>query len=101
MWFLRFICRNRKRRRGLAGDGCVAACACASLIPAIRTACRHLIRYPKDSWHNVPDFPKAASQMLDAGFEKFTTRVLQANTSKDGGTTKLLVELQDGMQVRL
>ncbi len=47
----------------------------------------------------MPDMPRAALALLDKYFAKFTTRVTKAQTSRDGTTTKLLVELQDGMQV--
>lgn len=47
----------------------------------------------------MPDLPKAARAALDAGFALFTTRLLAAQRSADGGTTKLLVALQDGLQV--
>ncbi len=36
---------------------------------------------------------------LDAGFAMHTTRLLGAQRSSDGETTKLLVKLQDGLQV--
>lgn len=59
----------------------------------------HLIRHPGSSWHDVPDLPKAAVAALDAGFVLHTTRLLGAQRSCDGETTKLLVQLQDGLQV--
>lgn len=55
--------------------------------------------HPDDTWQNVPDLPKAAAALLDAHFVMFTSTVEQAQTSGDGSTTKLLVRLQDGMQV--
>ncbi|GLC58406.1 hypothetical protein PLESTB_001355300 [Pleodorina starrii] len=59
----------------------------------------HLIRHPESSWHDVPDMPRAALALLDKYFSKWTTRVVRCQTSSDASTTKLLVELQDGMQV--
>lgn len=50
-------------------------------------------------WRDIPDFPKAASELLDKYFTKFTTKVINCQTSADRETTKLLLELQDGMQV--
>jgi adenine C2-methylase RlmN of 23S rRNA A2503 and tRNA A37 len=47
----------------------------------------------------VPDLPKTAAALLDRDFVRFTSTVEQAQTSGDGSTTKLLVRLQDGMQV--
>eukprot|EP00198_Chlamydomonas_reinhardtii_P000691 XP_001690026.1 predicted protein [Chlamydomonas reinhardtii] len=58
-----------------------------------------LIRNPSATWHDVPDMPKAAVALLDKYFVKFTTKVVKCQNSSDGSTTKLLVELQDGMQV--
>ncbi|KAL4451304.1 hypothetical protein ABPG77_009376 [Micractinium sp. CCAP 211/92] len=59
----------------------------------------HLIRHPGTTWRDVPDLPKAAVAALDAGFAMHTTRLLGAQRSSDGETTKLLVKLQDGLQV--
>lgn len=61
--------------------------------------CSHLLRNPSSTWHDVPDLPKAAAQLLDEQFARFTTKVLKCSTSSDGETTKLLVALQDGQQV--
>lgn len=47
----------------------------------------------------MPDLPKAAVAALDAGFAMHTTTLLGAQQSSDGETTKLLVQLQDGLQV--
>lgn len=60
----------------------------------------HLTRHPTASWADVPDFPKAALALLDARFAKFTSKVLSVQRSTDGETTKLLIQLQDGMQAR-
>ncbi|KAL4857551.1 putative dual-specificity RNA methyltransferase RlmN 2 [Chlorella vulgaris] len=59
----------------------------------------HLVKHPGSSWHDVPEFPKAAIAALDAGFALHTTTVLEVQRSRDGSTTKLLVRLQDGLQV--
>jgi adenine C2-methylase RlmN of 23S rRNA A2503 and tRNA A37 len=59
----------------------------------------HLIRHPESSWADIPDFPKAAVAILDSQFSKFTTTVLSCKQSTDGETTKLLLQLQDGMEV--
>lgn len=59
----------------------------------------HLIRHPGSTWRDVPDLPKAAVAALDAGFALHTTKLLGAQRSSDGETTKLLVQLQDGLQV--
>lgn len=59
----------------------------------------YLIAHPGASWHDVPQLPKAACAALDAGFVLSTTRLLEVQRSRDGETTKLLVQLQDGLQV--
>ena len=58
-----------------------------------------MIRNPGGGWADLPDFPKAARAALDAGFVLHTTRLLTVQRSSDGETTKLLVQLQDGLQV--
>lgn len=62
-------------------------------------ACRHLVTHPDATWHDVPDLPKAACALLDKDFVRSTSVVEKAQTSSDGSTCKLLVRLQDGMQV--
>ncbi|MEW5297463.1 MAG: hypothetical protein WDW36_000669 [Sanguina aurantia] len=59
----------------------------------------HLARHPGSTWNDVSDFPRAAVKLLDQYFAMFTTKVTQAQHSSDGETTKLLIELQDGMQI--
>lgn len=58
-----------------------------------------LCRNPDVPWSEVPELPKAAAQLLDARFQRSTSRVVSKHVSGDGETTKLVVELQDGMQV--
>jgi hypothetical protein len=60
---------------------------------------RHLSRREVATWSDIPELPKAAVELLERGFSTSTSRVLHASTSADGETTKLLVELQDGLQV--
>jgi adenine C2-methylase RlmN of 23S rRNA A2503 and tRNA A37 len=66
---------------------------------ALHASFRHLIRHPEATWTDVQDFPKAAVALLDSQFSKFTTTVLSCKQSADGDTTKLLLQLQDGMEV--
>ena len=61
--------------------------------------CRYLILHPEETWHSVPELPRAAIAVLDRDFVRSTSTVEQAQVSSDGTTTKLLVRLQDGMQV--
>ena len=60
----------------------------------------HLSRHPHHSWHDVPDFPKAAKAALDAGFAMSTTKLQAVQRSGDDSTLKLLLQFQDGLQVR-
>lgn len=59
----------------------------------------HLLRHPNANWTDVPDLPHAATRLLDSQFVRSTSTVVQHQTSKDKETTKLLIQLQDGMQV--
>ncbi len=59
---------------------------------------RHLAKNPQAEWSSIPDLPKAAWQVLDSGFARFTSTVEQCQTSSDG-TKKLLIRLQDGLKV--
>jgi adenine C2-methylase RlmN of 23S rRNA A2503 and tRNA A37 len=61
--------------------------------------CSHLLRNPDSTWHDVPELPKAAIALLDSNFTLFSTKLIRHQASSDGETTKLLVELQDGLQV--
>eukprot|EP00798_Chlamydomonas_sp_ICE-L_P021606 gene21606-28606_t len=54
----------------------------------------YLLRNPTQSWHDVPEFPKAAMQLLDSKFAKFTSTVNQVQRSDDGETVKMLISLQ-------
>jgi len=47
----------------------------------------------------VPDLPKAACALLDKEYVRSTSVVEKSQTSKDCSTCKLLVRLQDGLQV--
>ena len=47
----------------------------------------------------MPELSKAALAILDRDFVRSTSKVEQTQVSSDGTTTKLLVQLQDGMQV--
>ena len=60
---------------------------------------RYLARHPRAAWEDVPNLPKAAVQLLNEEFAHLTTSVLQCQTSSSADTTKLLLKLQNGMQV--
>mmetsp|Transcript_22875 Transcript_22875/g.58643 ORF Transcript_22875/g.58643 Transcript_22875/m.58643 type:complete len:231 (+) Transcript_22875:421-1113(+) len=62
----------------------------------------HALREPTADPRHVLDLPKAAAALLDPtspAFVRLTSKVNQAETSADGLTTKLKVELQDGLAV--
>ena len=61
--------------------------------------CRYLLKHPGAGWGDVPELPKAAVQVLSGDFVICTSRVMQCQHSADGETSKLLLELQDGLQV--
>ena len=63
------------------------------------TLCSHILRNPGSTWHDVPELPKTAVAALDATFAMFTTKLVATQNSSDGDTTKLLIELQDGLQI--
>ncbi len=60
---------------------------------------RYLLKHPDAGWADVPDLPKAAVELLRRDFVKCTSRVVHCQHSADGETSKLLLELQDGLQV--
>ena len=63
---------------------------------------KYLLRTPGASLETLQDcslFPKRFVRPVQLHFALFTTRVLHASTSSDGSTTKLLLALQDGLEV--
>ena len=58
-----------------------------------------MILHPEGSWHDLPELPRAACALLDGGFVRSTSAVEQVQRSSDGSTAKLLLRLQDGLQV--
>jgi hypothetical protein len=60
---------------------------------------RHLLKHPLSTWHDVANLPKAAVAALDAGFVVHTTRLVDHQIAADGETIKLLIELQDDLQI--
>lgn len=67
-------------------------------VPTCGSVYSHLVRNPDVAWADIPDLPKAASKLLDEKFARSTSRIATAQRSVDG-TIKLLVTLQDGLQV--
>eukprot|EP00944_MAST-04C_sp_MAST-4C-sp1_P011251 g11251.t1 len=63
---------------------------------------KYLLRTPNSSLRNldsIVDFPVRVLPALQRTFSLFTSKVVSAVTSKDQATTKLLVELQDGLRI--
>ncbi|KDD75500.1 hypothetical protein H632_c653p0 [Helicosporidium sp. ATCC 50920] len=60
---------------------------------------RYLLLHPGCAWTDIPELPRAAAAVLAAGFAAHTIRVTETLVSGDGETTKLLVQLQDGLRV--
>eukprot|EP00897_Mesotaenium_endlicherianum_P007931 jgi/Mesen1/7166/ME000037S06530 len=59
----------------------------------------HLVANKDATPAQVPGLPHGAYTMLEQKFATLTSKVASQRTSADGTTTKLLVELQDGMKV--
>ena len=68
-------------------------------LTATLQSCRHLLRHPDAAWAEVPMLPKAAQAVLEQRFVRATSSLEACQRSADGTTTKLLVRLQDGLQV--
>ncbi|DBA73554.1 hypothetical protein WJX79_010357 [Trebouxia sp. C0005] len=60
---------------------------------------KHLAKHPEAAWEEVPNLPKAAAHLLNEKFHHLTSTVLHCQTSASADTTKLLLKLQNGMQV--
>lgn len=60
---------------------------------------RHLLRHPDAAWEDIPNLPRGAVEVLRAQFAALTTSLAHADRSADGNTIKLLVRLQDGLEV--
>ena len=65
----------------------------------LNAACRHLVRNPSIAWEDIPDLPNAAKQLLADRFTHCTSQVVSCQTSASKDTSKLLLRLQDGMEV--
>ena len=74
-----------------------------------RALVKHLLRAPLASRaldraslpDDVPGLPARLAAACRASCALLTSRVVGATTSADGSTTKLLVELQDGLRVEV
>ena len=66
-----------------------------------RTIQKHALKNHGRPWEEVSegqDLPKAVIQMLKEGFVRTTSKVVERRESKDG-TIKMVVQLQDGLEV--
>ncbi|KAI8818722.1 uncharacterized protein EV422DRAFT_536625 [Fimicolochytrium jonesii] len=83
-------------------DSVLEAFAAHNIKPlAAKKLWRYLIQQPDriGSYHDIPEFPKAAAKLLDEEFVLTTSKVVSRTDAKDGSTTKLLIELQDGQRI--
>jgi adenine C2-methylase RlmN of 23S rRNA A2503 and tRNA A37 len=60
---------------------------------------KHLTRNPGLPIDSVPNIPALAKEILRDKFTITTSRLVSSTTSRNGSTTKLLIELQDGHRV--
>jgi adenine C2-methylase RlmN of 23S rRNA A2503 and tRNA A37 len=60
---------------------------------------RHYIQHHVQDPTEIPDLPKEAARLISTEFKPLTSKVIKRSDASDGSTTKLLIELQDGMQV--
>lgn len=63
------------------------------------TPCSHLLRNPESTWCDVPHLPKSAINHLDDKFVGCSSVVIRKSHSKDGEAAKLLIRLQDGLEI--
>ena len=61
--------------------------------------CSHLVQNPDIAWEDVPMLPKQAISILKSDFCRMTSSCVSHKISADGETIKLLIQLQDGMQI--
>lgn len=65
----------------------------------LTTLYKYLAKDPDAAWEDVPNLPKAAVQLLHEQFAQLTSSVVQCQSSSGGDTTKLLLRLQNSMEV--
>jgi hypothetical protein len=100
--------RAARRHGGHESGGRRALLCCNGGPPAHLSTNQHssthldhsaLLRDPDLDWAVVDGLPKAAAALLASSFSRSTSTVRSVQRSAGGDTTKLLIELQDGMQV--
>jgi len=64
-----------------------------------KTLWRKIIQQNVTDYHSIKDMPKAFLNLLDTQFTMFTSKVIKRSDAKDGSTTKLLIQLQNGKQI--
>ncbi|KAJ3193979.1 sorting nexin, partial [Irineochytrium annulatum] len=60
---------------------------------------RCLIQQNAQAVDDIPDLPKLAREFLKSDFAFLTSKVVERSDAKDGSTTKLLIQLQDGQRI--
>jgi adenine C2-methylase RlmN of 23S rRNA A2503 and tRNA A37 len=64
------------------------------------TGCSYLLANPElEDWSEVPSLPRVAAELLRERFTKFSSTVMRHKLSSDGETLKMLIQLQDGLEV--
>lgn len=58
-----------------------------------------LLRHQHSSWHDVDGLPSRAKAHLDAHFVKFSSKLKAVQQATDGGTIKLLIQLQGDLSI--
>ena len=61
---------------------------------------RYMIQNNVDRYEDIPEIPKDALRLLEKEYSRpITSKVVKRSDAADGSTTKLMIELQDGMCV--
>lgn len=64
-----------------------------------KTLLRMVIQQKQTDYRTIKDMPKKMLEILDTQFILTTSKVIKKTEAKDGSTTKLLIELQDGKRI--
>ena len=60
---------------------------------------RMLLQSSASSIDDIPEIPKEARALIKSKFTLSTSKVISRTDARDGSTTKLLIELQDGQRI--
>jgi adenine C2-methylase RlmN of 23S rRNA A2503 and tRNA A37 len=65
----------------------------------VHTLLRHIIQNGCTDWNEIKTLPKKALALLQRDYTITTSKLISRTDNKDGSTTKLLIELQDGQRI--